>query len=104
MDDPAASLPSENGNTSEGGADRLHPFHDVPVRLTVAVGQVKAPIGTLLSLDRNVVLTLDRTVDDPVVLYAGERIIAYGELQDASDPDGRLVVRITELASSGGQE
>ena len=76
-------------------------FRDVPVTLTVSVGRARTAIGTLLSLDRNAVLPLDRAVDDPVTIYAGDRIVALGELQEMEgEPQGRLAVRITEVAPS----
>lgn len=88
-----------------GTEDAAAAFRDVPIVLTISVGRAKAAIGTLLSLDRNAVLPLDRGIEDPVTIYAGDRIVAYGELQEAEgDPPGRLAVRITEVApeSDGG--
>ena len=83
----------------EGDGDRGAAFRDVPVTLTVSVGRARAAIGTLLSLDRNAVLPLDRSVEDPVTIYAGDRVVALGELQEMEgEPAGRLAVRVTEVA------
>ena len=38
------------------------------------------------------------TIDDPVELYIGDRLIARGELQEIGDDSGRLGVRLTEVA------
>ena len=43
-------------------------------------------------------LTLDSSIDDPVELYIGDRLIARGELQELGDDSGRLGVRLTEVA------
>ncbi|MEM9032669.1 MAG: FliM/FliN family flagellar motor switch protein [Pseudomonadota bacterium] len=73
-------------------------FKDVPVILYVSVGRAKLPVGELLAIERNAVIALDRNIEDPVSIHAGDRIVAYGELQELEDAeDGRLAVRITEI-------
>lgn len=75
------------------------PFSQVPVEVTVAVGKAHPRIKELLTLAPNSVLTLDKSVDDPVELYVGKKLIARGVLEEveASGP-GRLAVRLTEVA------
>ena len=78
-------------------------FRDIPVTLSVVVGRARTPVGTLLALDRDAVLALDSTIADPVAVVAGDRIVAYGQLEEAEGTDdGRLAVRITALAGSDG--
>ena len=73
-------------------------FKDVPVVLFVSVGRAKIPVGELLAIERNAVIALDRNVEDPVSIHAGDRVVAYGELQELEGADGgRLAVRITEI-------
>lgn len=80
-------------------------FRDVPVTLTVSVGRARTRIGTLLALDRNAVIPLDSGVDDPVAIFAGDRLVAHGELQEMEgEPRGRLAVRITRLANRAGED
>lgn len=84
-----------DGKSDESGA---HVFSDVPVVLHVSVGRAKIPVGELLAVERNSVIPLDRKVEDPVSIHAGERIVAYGELQELEgSEDGHLGVRITEI-------
>lgn len=92
----------DDGDLSRASASgRARDFADVPVTLTVTVGRARAAIGTLLTLDRNAVLPLDRAIDDPVTIHAGDRVVAYGELQEMEgDPPGRLAVRITRIAAA----
>ena len=74
-------------------------FRDVPVVLSVSVGQARLPVRELLALDRNAIVPLDRRVDEPVILVAGDRVVAYGELQEMEgSEDGALAVRITSIA------
>jgi flagellar motor switch protein FliN/FliY len=56
-------------------------------------------------LDRNAIVPLDRRIDEPVILIAGDRIIAYGELQEMEDSEtGALAVRITSIAEDDPNE
>ena len=85
------------GSAADGGSQSA--FRDVPVVLSVSVGQAKLPVRELLALDRNAIVPLDRRIDEPVVLIAGDRIIAYGELQEMEESEtGALAVRITSIA------
>jgi flagellar motor switch protein FliN/FliY len=75
----------------------------VPVEITVSVGRAHPTVTELLALGRDAVLTLDRSIGDPVELYAGDRLIGRGELQEVDGPDGpRLAVRLTEVARTEG--
>jgi flagellar motor switch protein FliN/FliY len=75
----------------------------VPVEITVSVGRAHPTVSDLLSLGRDAVLPLDRTVSDPVELFAGDRLIARGELQEMEGgPAGRLAVRLTEVVDPEG--
>ncbi len=73
-------------------------FLGVPIEVTISVGKARPLVSELVELRRDSVLTLDSTVDDPVELYIGDRLIARGELQELGDDSGRLGVRLTEVA------
>lgn len=79
--------------TGRGGA-----FLGVPIEVTISVGKARPLVSELVELRRDSVLTLDSTIDDPVELYIGDRLIARGELQELGDSSGRLGVRLTEVA------
>lgn len=86
-------------NPSDAGA-RAGPtvLSRVPVEITVSVGRAHPSVAELLELDRDAVLPLDRGLDDPVELYAGDRLIGRGQLQELDgDRAGRLAVRLTEV-------
>lgn len=77
----------------------------VPVEITISVGRAHPTVSELLALRRDAVLTLDRGVSDPVELFAGDRLIGRGELQEIEgDPAGRLAVRLTEVVETDGAE
>ncbi|WGH80164.1 FliM/FliN family flagellar motor switch protein [Jannaschia ovalis] len=77
----------------------------VPVEITVAVGRAHPTVAELLALERDAVLPLDRGVDDLVELYAGDRLIARGRLQEIDgEPSGRLGVCLTEVVRADGTD
>ena len=77
---------------------RAGAFLGVPIEVTISVGKARPLVSELVELRRDSVLTLDSTIDDPVELYIGDRLIARGELQEIGDDSGRLGVRLTEVA------
>ena len=77
---------------------RAGAFLGVPIEVTISVGKARPLVSELVELRRDSVLTLDSSIDDPVELYIGDRLIARGELQELGDESGRLGVRLTEVA------
>lgn len=77
---------------------RAGAFLGVPIEVTISVGKARPLVSELVELRRDSVLTLDSSIDDPVELYIGDRLIARGELQELGDDSGRLGVRLTEVA------
>lgn len=76
-----------------------NPFTSVPIEITVSVGKARPLIRDLVGLTENAVLVLDKTVEDPVDLYIGDRLIARGMLEEKEDGSaGQLIVRLTEVA------
>lgn len=67
-----------------------------PLTLSVEVARVTVTFGELARLEPGAVLDLDVRRDGAVVLRAGERAIARGQLVDV---DGGLGVRVVELES-----
>jgi len=84
--------------TKPAGLDVKNPFTSVPIEITVSVGKARPLIRDLVALGENAVLTLDKSVDDPVDLYIGDRLIARGMLEEKEgDQSGQLVVRLIEV-------
>lgn len=74
------------------------PFSNVPVEITVSVGRARPSIRELLDLGKNSVLSLDKTVDAPVDLFIGDRLVGRGQLEETEDgTPTMLAVRITEI-------
>lgn len=85
---------SDIHNKESGGM-----FCEVPIEVMISVGKAHPLVGELLQLGNNSILALNQTVNDPVELYIGQKLIARGELQELEgDETGRLAVRLTEVA------
>lgn len=93
---PAA--PEQPTPTAGPARARSGAFLGVPIEVTISVGKARPLVSELVELRRDSVLTLDSSIDDPVELYIGDRLIARGELQEIGDETGRLGVRLTEVA------
>lgn len=88
----------ERASTAPVRHTRAGAFLGVPIEVTISVGKARPLVAELVELRRDSVLTLDSSIDDPVELYIGDRLIARGELQEIGDNSGRLGVRLTEVA------
>ena len=95
---PGLSEDPPGGGPAPGRGSRAGAFLGVPIEVTISVGKARPLVSELVELRRDSVLTLDSTIDDPVELYIGDRLIARGELQEIGDNSGRLGVRLTEVA------
>ncbi len=69
----------------------------VPIEVVVTVGTARPLIGELLSMEKDHLLPLDTSLDDPVELRVKDRVIARGELTQTGDDQGRLGIRLTEI-------
>jgi flagellar motor switch protein FliN/FliY len=65
----------------------------VNVEISVILGKTMMPIHQLLKMGRGAVIELDSNVDDPVTIYANNRLIARGEVMVSGE---NVAVTITE--------
>lgn len=78
-------------------------FGQVPVEITVSVGTARPLVKELMELGDDAVFPLDRTLEDPVELYIGDKLIARGELEEIGEAgSGQLGVRLTEITNVKG--
>lgn len=81
-----------NGQTSDGILE------SVKVELGVLIGKAHPTMGALSKLDIDEVLALDTSIDDPVQLFVGNRLIAEGMLEELTDASGSGIgVRVTRV-------
>lgn len=78
--------------------DQQNPFSQVPIEVTISVGKAFPRVKDLMNMGPDAVLSLDKSITDPVELFVGDRLIARGELEELEGEDsGRLAVRLTEV-------
>ena len=79
------------------GADvGLGMIMDIPITLTVEVGQARMSIGRLLALGQGAVVELDRVAGEPLDVLANGTLVARGEVVVVEDKFG---IRLTEVVS-----
>ncbi len=104
-DEPTPQVPADGDGDApayerrEGAAaNKLkRAIFSVPIEVVVSVGTARPLIGELLSMERDHLLPLDSTLEDPVELRVRDRVIARGELAQIEDGRGRLGIRLTEI-------
>lgn len=69
---------------------------DLPLEVSVRLGQSRILIRELLRLDKNSVLELDQGADEPLDIVVNDSVLARGEVVDI---EGRLGIRITDIVS-----
>lgn len=90
-------MQAEPASPSFGSAplvSHFNPLHAVRTRLQVCVGDIELTVGELLAAREHHVLSLNRSIDEPIELLLEGKVVARGQLVAV---DGHFGVRITEL-------
>jgi len=69
-------------------------LQDLPVEVIVELGRTRMTIRQLAALDRDDVIDLDRSNDEPLDIVVGGKLFARGEVVMQGD---RLALRIIEM-------
>ena len=69
-------------------------LNDIPVDVVVELGRKTMLIREVKELKENEVVTLDQSVDAPLDIRVGDKLIARGELVMVN---GRVGLRVTEM-------
>jgi flagellar motor switch protein FliN/FliY len=98
MRDRTNPRPLDSSFAEAEGSDvpNLAMILDLPLEVSVRLGNTKILIRDLLRLDKNSVLELDQSADDPLDIVVNDRVLARGEVVVIDD---RLGIRITDIAS-----
>ena len=87
-------------NGGDGGAGNRN-ILDLPVRIVVSIGSAKITVQQLLELTKETVVDLEQLIDDPVDIFVGDRLIAKGELVEATDNENGIGVKLLEIVGLG---
>lgn len=75
-------------------------LNGVQVELRVSVGAARPTLTELIHIEPDTVLALDKSLEDPVELYIGEKLVGTGVLEEMEgDSEGRLAVRVTTIGN-----
>ena len=81
------------------GSDRNMDFLlDIPLDISVELGNAKIKIGDLLKLSQGSVVELNRLTDEPLDIFVNKKLMAHGEVVVVNEKFG---IRLTNIISPG---
>jgi flagellar motor switch protein FliN/FliY len=86
---------AEDRRDASGRNQYRRSIYNVPVTVTISVGQKRLSVAEILELQPESVITLTSRIDDPVDLIIDNKLIAKGELIETED--GQIAVKIVEI-------
>jgi len=88
--------PSSKAAASAPGAPDLDVILDIPVRISMEVGNTEITIRNLLQLNQGSVIELDRLAGEPLDVLVNGTLIAHGEVVVVNEKFG---IRMTDVIS-----
>jgi flagellar motor switch protein FliN/FliY len=97
-DAPASANSGANvsGITGAGPRDDMSMVLDIPVTLSMEIGQTRITINELLKLGKDSVVELQRMADEPMDILVNGTLVAHGEAVVVGD---RFGVRLLDVIS-----
>ncbi|MGB1800319.1 MAG: flagellar motor switch protein FliN, partial [Gammaproteobacteria bacterium] len=80
-----------------GEAANLEAILDIPVSLSVEIGQTKISIKNLLQLNQGSVVELERLAGEPLDVKVNNTLVAHGEIVVVNEKYG---IRLTDIVSA----
>lgn len=100
MSDPTRAPLEEFGAASSlqshGDSPNLDVILDIPVVISMEVGNTQIPIRNLLQLNQGSVIELDRLAGEPLDVLVNGTLIAHGEVVMVNEKFG---IRLTDVVS-----
>ncbi len=96
MEEFDASAPAKGNFEIKEGAPELDVILDIPVSISMEVGNTQIPIRNLLQLNQGSVIELDRLAGEPLDVLVNGTLIAHGEVVMVNDKFG---IRLTDVIS-----
>jgi flagellar motor switch protein FliN len=95
---PEAPLQNlEADNVANGDSANLEAILDIPVSLSVEIGQTKISIKNLLQLNQGSVVELERLAGEPLDVKVNNTLVAHGEIVVVNEKYG---IRLTDIVSA----
>ena len=90
---------SEQIKSSKSGADNF--LGEIPVEVVVELGRKTMLIREVAALKAGDIVALEQSVDSPLDIRVGDKLLARGELVMVN---GRVGLRVTEIPGRRGDE
>ncbi len=84
-------------NAADGVPTNLEAILDIPVSLSVQIGQTKISIKNLLQLNQGSVVELERLAGEPLDVMVNNTLVAHGEIVVVNEKYG---IRLTDIVST----
>ncbi len=84
-------------NKGNGEPANLEAILDIPVSLSVEIGQTKISIKNLLQLNQGSVVELERLAGEPLDVKVNNTLVAHGEIVVVNEKYG---IRLTDIVST----
>ncbi|MGR9091361.1 MAG: flagellar motor switch protein FliN [Gammaproteobacteria bacterium] len=94
---PIDNLKADNVGGSGGEQVDLNGVLDIPVTLSVEIGQTSVSIRNLLQLNQGSVVELDRLAGEPLDVLVNGTLVAHGEVVVINEKFG---IRLTDVVSA----
>jgi flagellar motor switch protein FliN len=92
---PLQNLQAEDSGNGETA--NLEAILDIPVSLSVEIGQTKISIKNLLQLNQGSVVELERLAGEPLDVKVNNTLVAHGEIVVVNEKYG---IRLTDIVSA----
>ena len=88
----------EPGIVQNNNAQNMDFLLDIPLEITVELGNAKITIGELLKLSQGSVVELNKLTDEPLDIFVNKKLMAHGEVVVVNEKFG---IRLTNIVSPG---
>ncbi|MFB2705717.1 MULTISPECIES: flagellar motor switch protein FliN [Marinobacter] len=95
---PMEEFTDDAGMGGSGEAPDIDVILDIPVTISMEVGNTQIPIRNLLQLNQGSVIELDRLAGEPLDVLVNGTLIAHGEVVMVNEKFG---IRLTDVISPG---
>ena len=95
-----AEIIGEDDNTGEGIIS-MDDLDDVPLRISVQLGQCQLKMEEILKLDKGSIIGIDKLAGEPLEFYVGHRLAAKGEVVVLNEKFGLRLTDIIDPENKG---
>ncbi len=89
--------PTETPETQEEFDERLSVLMDIPLEISVEIGNTSLPIEEVLKLNPNKIVEFDKDINKPVDIKINGKLVAQGELYTVKNHFGVKITNIITL-------